>query len=283
MLDSINVFMTTPVPRTLTWRTLLKIFASILLILLCMSIFTVGAFFIGTEPGNNCLFGPVFRDEFDGDSLDATRWSTDYSSGGGGEQQYYAPDAFRMRDGVLSIYAEKKASQGYPYTSGIITTQRTFAQKYGYFLIRAKLPRGQGFWPAFWLLSVSKHYPAEVDVFELLGHDPFTLHMTNHWRDEDGTRRKNKLAFTSESDFSSEFHTFAIDWTQEELKWYVDGILRFSADQGVPSEPLFMLINLAVGGNWPGNPDETTQFPGVMQVDYVRVYNPGCYPPSVSK
>jgi beta-glucanase (GH16 family) len=224
-----------------------------------------------------------FEDEFTGRSLDTTKWSTEYPSGNSGEQQYYAPTIFRVNDGILSIYAENKTSHGYPYTSGIITTQRTFAQKYGYFVIRAKLPSGQGFWPAFWLLPVSKNYPVEIDVFELLGNDPHTIHMTNHWRDEKGSHQKSKLAYTSEIDFSAGFHTFAIDWNQTELKWYIDGVLRYKVDQGVPSEPLFLLVNLAVGGNWPGNPDETTRFPGVMQVDYVRVYKPGCYPRDMAK
>jgi beta-glucanase (GH16 family) len=225
----------------------------------------------------------VFRDEFDGTTLDTSKWSTAYPSGNGGEQQYYAPDAFQVNDGMLSIFAQKKASHGYSYTSGIITTQRSFAQAYGYFVVRAKLPRGQGYWPAFWLLPVSKNYPIEIDVFEVLGHDPRTIHMTNHWRDQEGSHRKSKLAYTGETDFSAGFHTFALDWTPTYIKWYVDGALRYEVDQGIPGESLFLLVNLAVGGNWPGDPDQTTIFPGLMQIDYVRVYKSGCYPPGVAK
>ncbi len=219
---------------------------------------------------------PTFRDEFNGQTLDTSKWSTAFQSGNAGERQFFAPDAFKMLEGKLSIYAEERTSHGFPYTSGIITTEHTFAQRYGYFVTRAKLPAGKGFWSGFWLLPAGGHYPYEIDVFELLGHDPNTIYMSSHWSDQQGNDQSKTTPFTGHKDFSTEFHTFAIDWSPSELKWYVDGNLKYGTDQGVPSDSMFMLISLSVGGNWPGYPDKSTPFPGIMQIDYVRVYNENC-------
>jgi len=126
---------------------------------------------------------------------------------------------------------------------------------------------------------VSRNYPIEIDVLELLGHDPLTIHMANHWRNQDDSHQASKSVFTNDLDFSAGFHTFAIDWSPAEIKWYIDRELRFRVDEAILSEPLFLLVNLTAGGDWPGYPDTTTQFPGVMQIDYVRVYKPDCHPP----
>jgi beta-glucanase (GH16 family) len=219
---------------------------------------------------------PTFEEEFNGQTLDASKWSTDFQLNSAGERQYFAPDAFRVWQGNLNIYAEDRTAVGHPYTSGIITTEKTFAQKYGYFVIRAKLPAGKGFWPGFWLLPSGGHYPFEIDVFEMLGRDPYTIYMSSHWGDQQGEHQSQTFSFTSNTSFSTEYHTFAVDWRSTEIKWYVDGDLQFIADQGVPAEPMFMLINLSVGGDWPGYPDESTLFPGIMRLDYVRVYNEAC-------
>lgn len=248
-----------------------------------LSILTVIVMITMSGYVDSCTSNLVFHDEFNGSSIDAAKWSTEYPSGNGGEQQYYGPNAFRVENGILSIYARKEASHGYPYTSGIITTRNTFSRKYGTFVMRARLPRGKGYWPAFWLLPVTKNYPVEIDVFELLGDRPHVVHMANHWRGPDGSHEVTKLAHTSEKDFSAGFHTYAVEWTPTEIKWYVDGELQFQTVQAVPSEPLFLLANLAVGGNWPGYPDKTTRFPGVMQIDYIRVYEPGCFPSTALK
>jgi beta-glucanase (GH16 family) len=219
---------------------------------------------------------PTFEEEFNGQTLDASKWSTDFQLGDAGERQFFVPDAFTLWQGKLNIYAEERTSDEYPYTSGIITTERTFAQKYGYFVTRAKLPDGKGFWPGFWLLPLGGHYPFEIDVFEMHGHDPYTIYMSSHWGDQQGGHQSKTVPFTSDANFSTEYHTFAIDWGPSEIKWYVDGNLRFRTDQGVPAEPMFMLINLSVGGEWPGYPDESTSFPGILRIDYVRVYNAAC-------
>jgi beta-glucanase (GH16 family) len=223
-----------------------------------------------------CEWRPTFDDDFNGVSLDTSKWSTQYPSGNGGEQQYYAPDAFTLQDGILKITAEKRTMQNYPYTSGIITTRGTFSQQYGFFALRAKLPKGQGFWPAFWMLPVQPNYPTEIDVFEMLGNAPNIIYMTNHWMGSDKEPQKNQIAYLG-ADFSAGFHTFAVRWSASELIWSVDGVEQYRTSVGIPNSPMFLLANFAVGGTWPGNPDSSTPFPSQMQIDYVHVYQYQCH------
>jgi beta-glucanase (GH16 family) len=222
-----------------------------------------------------CEYLLTFHDEFNGTNLDTTKWNSQYPSGNGGEQQFYTPDAITLQDGILKIAAEKHAMQGYPYTSGIITTQGTFSQQYGFFSMRAKLPKGQGFWPAFWMLPAKPAYPAEIDVFEMLGGNPSTIYMSNHWKGADQDHQKNIISYQG-PDFSLDFHTYSLLWNPAELIWYVDGVEQYRTSEGIPSMPMFLLANLAVGGNWPGNPDETTSFPSSMEIDYIRAYKYQC-------
>jgi beta-glucanase (GH16 family) len=237
----------------------------------------IGSLFtaLAAAPLAGCGRRLTFHDEFKGARLDAFRWNTAYGSGGNGERQFYAPDALEVRDGRLRIEARKRESHGYPYTSGIIHTQGIFGQQYGYFEIRARLPKGQGLWPAFWLLPATPNVPWEIDVFELHGHRPDHVFMAHHWLDGNGAHAKITRGYTG-PDFTAGFHTFAVDWQPELIAWYVDGVERARDTEGVPAQPMFLLANLAVGGNWPGFPDETTPFPSAMEIDYVRVYQNEC-------
>jgi beta-glucanase (GH16 family) len=222
-----------------------------------------------------CTWQQTFSDNFDGDSLDTSKWNTSYPSGNGGEQQFYAPDAFSLKDGILNITAHHHGMNGYPYTSGILTTQGTFSQKYGFFTMRAKLPKGQGFWPAFWMLPVTPDYPTEIDIFEMLGNDPHTLYLSNHWQADGEGEMDNKDTYQG-PDFSSDYHTFSLRWRSDKLTWYIDGVEQHHTYQGVPQAPMFILIDFAVGGTWPGNPDDTTNFPSSMKIDYVKAYRQDC-------
>ncbi|HZO87787.1 MAG TPA: glycoside hydrolase family 16 protein [Chthonomonadaceae bacterium] len=217
----------------------------------------------------------VFHDEFDGDKLDTRKWIDSYPDNerthSNNEQQYYAPDGYEVKDGYLRFIAEKRAMGGMPYTSGMISSYGKFSQKYGWFEIRARFPKGKGYWPAFWLLPETKDWPPEIDVLEILGHEPNKVYMTNHWKNANGEHEGKGDSFTG-PDFSADFHTFAVDWEPTEIIWYVDGVERYRTTQHVPAEPMYILANLAVGGDWPGNPDETTPFPGYMDIDYIRVY-----------
>ncbi|MCC6445045.1 MAG: glycoside hydrolase family 16 protein [Armatimonadetes bacterium] len=217
----------------------------------------------------------TFQDEFDGKKLDASRWIDSYPDNvrthGNEEQQYYAPDGYDVQKGKLRLIARKREMEGKPYTSGIVTTFSKFAQKYGWYEIRARFPKGKGYWPAFWLLPDTKAWPPEIDVLEILGHEPEIVYMTGHWRDEQRQHQAFGGNFKG-PDFTKDFHTFAVDWQPGLVVWYVDGVERFRSEKGVPSEPMYLLVNLAVGGSWPGNPGATTVFPGIMEVDYVRVF-----------
>ncbi len=216
----------------------------------------------------------VFHDEFDGTKLDTSKWEDQYWHGrthGNQELQYYAPDGYEVRDGLLILKGEKRSMNGHPYTSGMVTSFKSFSQQYGYFEIRARFPKGKGYWPAFWLLPADRKWPPEIDVLEILGHEPDKVYFTNHWRDAEG-KHKSKGGSYKGPDFSKDFHTFAASWTEKEIIYYVDGVEQFRSDQGVPHEPFYVIANLAIGGDWPGNPDETTLFPGLMEIDYIRVY-----------
>lgn len=217
----------------------------------------------------------VFSDEFNGVELDLDKWITAFPWGRTGanssELQYYAEDAFEFVNGVHRIRAEKRSMAGYDYTSGIITSFGKFHVMSGYIEIRARMPNGKGFWPAFWLIPADQDWPPEIDVFELLGDDPTTVYMTNHWRGPNGEDLFAQQSYTG-PDFSQDFHTFAIEWSPNEIIWYIDGVEQFRSNQGIPAEPMYLVANLAVGGDWPGNPDETTIFPDYLEIDYIRAY-----------
>jgi beta-glucanase (GH16 family) len=224
----------------------------------------------------------TFSDEFDRAGLDKKKWIDSYPDGarthGPMEQQFYDTKSSSVKDSILTLKADKagkselRRNEGKPYTSGMITSFGKFAQQYGWFEIRAKLPKGKGVWPAFWLLPASKAWPPEIDVVELVGHDPLKVHMTVHWKNADGSIDKSNKWFEA-GDFSLDFHTFAVEWTPKEIVWYVDGIERHRTTEHIPHEPFYILANLAIGnGGWPQAPDATTAFPVVMQIDYIRAY-----------
>ncbi len=218
-----------------------------------------------------------FDDEFDGPELDATKWTPHYTYDAiiNHELQAYVPDAFPISDGILHITAKHEpGTQGghkQAYTSGAMTTYGKFGQMYGYFEIRCKLPKGKGFWPAFWLLPVSKQWPPEIDIFENLGHENNKLHFTNHWKGPDGKNR-GKGQEKDGPDYTADFHTIAVDWEPDSIVWYVDDVEQCRVTDNTPKEQMYVLVNLAVGGDWPKSPDENTPFPSSFDVDYVRVY-----------
>ena len=218
----------------------------------------------------------TFDDEFNGNSLDRSKWIDSYPDNvrthGAEELEYYSPDGYEVTNGVLRLKGENRPSGGKPYTSGMVTSFGKFAQEFGWFEMRAKFPRGKGYWPAFWLLPSNKTWPPEIDVLEILGHEPNKDYMTNHYRNAEGKHEGKGGSFIG-PDFSTDFHTFALDWEPGSITWYVDGVQRYQTTENVPAEPMYMLANLAIGGGWPGNPDATTPFPGYMDVDYIRAYS----------
>jgi O-antigen/teichoic acid export membrane protein len=185
---------------------------------------------------------------------------------------------FSIEHGTLHIRArpfsvEQQKQSGFPFASGLLTTAPTFSFTYGYVEMRARVPRGRGLWSAFWLAPIDQSWPPEIDVLEALGHDTRSYVMTAH---------RNFLGFHSQSQFRTQtpdiaenFHVYAVKWTAEEIVWYFDGVQV--AAMPTPRDthkPMYMILNLAVGGHWPGAPDATTAFPATLEVDYIRAYLP---------
>jgi beta-glucanase (GH16 family) len=222
----------------------------------------------------------TFHDEFDGTAVDPALWGERYKWGEAvinGELQAYVDDAFQFSVGVLDIVASKRqatyAGQMMNYASGLIAS--VHEQTYGYFEARCRMPKGQGFWPAFWLLgSVGTSGVNEIDIHEFLGSGTNTVYTTIHWGKSYNApdHQSDGKAFMG-PDFTADFHTFAVDWDSTHVIWYVDGAeVHRHEGVGVPQVSMYVIANLAVGGNWPGPPDTTTVFPGNYALDYIRAY-----------
>jgi beta-glucanase (GH16 family) len=219
----------------------------------------------------------TFDDEFDGRGLDLKKWNPNDPGGRerNHELQAYVTNAFEVANGTLRVKAEKReafySGKMRSIASGMMTTTRKFTQEYGRFEIRCRVPKGKGMWPAFWLLPEPRGWPPEIDVLETLGHEPDKVYMTHHFRDEEG-KHKSHGGSWSGPDFSADFHEFAVEWSPERIVWFVDGVERFRSEDSIPHGKMFLLLNLAVGGDWPGAPDAQTQFPAALEVKYVRAY-----------
>ncbi len=220
-------------------------------------------------------YGLVFSDEFEGESLDTEKWRTEMSWGATttSELERYSPSALRVHDGILSIVASKAPGQARPYTSGTITTRGSFDFTYGYLEMRARIPAGKGLCPAFWTLCSNEDLHKEIDVTEVLGQQPYRSYMTYHYRVRSGSKTKYHTWYDG-PDLSEGFHTYAVKWTPGRLVWYLDGVKRYEVadDANVPTQPMYLIANLAVGGMWPGAPDASTKFPAAFDIDYMRVY-----------
>ncbi|RME82167.1 MAG: glycoside hydrolase family 16 protein [Caldilineae bacterium] len=232
----------------------------------------------------------MWHDEFDGESLNPADWNIETGAGGWGnnELQFYTdrPENLRLEDGVLVIEARQEDYKGSRYTSARINTQYKHAFRYGRIEARLKLPTGKGIWPAFWMLGEDlprAGWPAagEIDIMENIG-EPHTVYGTVHGPGYSGAGGVGAPYTVAGAALTQDFHTYAIEWAPGEIRWYLDDALFNIVDEGdvpgpwVYDHPFFIILNLAVGGNWPGNPDANTRFPQQLLVDYVRVYrNPG--------
>lgn len=213
----------------------------------------------------------VWNDEFDGDKLDQKKWrAEDAALVKNRELQYYSPKNVYIKGGRLILKSEKKEMGGRPYTSGLVETKGRFSFEYGRVEVQAKLPGTKGLWPAHWMMPDRGAWPPEIDIMELVGSKPNRIHMTNHYGEYPHNRYDTKT-FTG-PDYTKSFHIFALEWEPSELRWYIDGVRRFSVTRNIPHEPFYIILNTAVGGIMPGNPDETTAFPQYHEIDYVRVY-----------
>jgi beta-glucanase (GH16 family) len=240
----------------------------------------------------------TWSDEFDGpdgSAPDAKKWTTETGGGGWGnnELEYYTARRTnsRVEKGNLVIDALQEKFTGpdgvtREYTSARLKTGKLFMQKYGKFEARIRIPKGQGMWPAFWMLGddiPTAGWPAcgEIDIMENVGFEPATVHGTIHGPGYSGGKSLGAPYVLPSGDVAGDFHVFAVEWEPKEIRFYVDGHLyetRTPADlpagaRWVFDHPFFLIMNVAVGGKWPGNPDASTKFPQEMMVDYVRVYS----------
>jgi beta-glucanase (GH16 family) len=242
-----------------------------------------------TSPSSYAGYNLAWSDEFNGPLLDNTTWN--YEQGGNGwgnnELENYTDrkQNLLLSNGNLIIEARKESYQGNNYTSARITTQNKKTFTFGRIDIRAKLPVSKGMWPALWMLGSNLptvNWPAcgELDMMELVGSAPKQVTGTMHWASNSGqdTYLNNNYVLASQ-DFSQQFHVFSIVWAQDSVKWLVDDNQYFSGIKANVTNgpwpfnnPFFFIFNVAVGGNWPGAPDNTTSFPQRMFVDYIRVF-----------
>jgi len=236
--------------------------------------------------------GLVWSDEFDGpegQSPDASRWTFDIGTDWGNDQLEYDTDrpvnVSLDGNGNLAITALEEEYLGRDYTSGRITTSGRFSRARGRFEARIKLPVGQGIWPAFWLLGSDFSYVGwpecgEIDIMEYRGQLPTVATGALHGPGYSGGNSLYGVYTLASGQFNDDFHVFAIDWNTTSITWSVDGIEYLTIEasdlpQGatwVFNDDFFIILNVAVGGNYVGDPDETTAFPQTMLVDYVRVY-----------
>ncbi len=260
-----------------------------------------------SDTAEAAIGGITWQDEFNapaGAPVDRSKWRFETGGGqnGNNERQYYTDstnNAAHDGRGNLVITARKENPNNFQcyygrceYTSARLQTASTFTQTYGRFEARIKIPRGQGIWPAFWMLGddlgrVGWPKSGEIDIMENVGKEPNTLYGTVHGPGYSGAEGITGSR-TIGRPLADDFHTYRVDWEPNSIVWYLDGAEYFrldpsklGGDRWVFDHPFFMILNLAVGGNWPGYPDASTQFPQQMLVDYVRVsgYNGGGNPP----
>jgi beta-glucanase (GH16 family) len=249
---------------------------------------------VNSNPANS---GWLTRDAYD---------DTGYDGSPGSELEFYSnPDIdsynpFSIHKGVLSITAEPTPSNMVgtgageteaPYVSGMLTSGQGekyepynqsdgFSQEYGYFEMRCEVPQGAGMWPAFWMVPEpnrnTSNTNAEYDIFEIpvnptgsQTENTRTIYETSH---SDGTSDEHAYTLPAGEDASTAFHTYGFKWTPTSIKWYVDGVLT-ETQANVCNTPMYMLMNLAVGGSWPGSPTSASEFPASFKIDYVRVYS----------
>lgn len=244
----------------------------------------------------------IFEDEFNkpaNSPIDSNKWTAEIGGKGWGNQelQYYTnstENAYHDGNGSLVIKAVKllpplKLECWYgqcQYTSARLITKKKFDRKFGRFEARIKIPAGQGMWSAFWMLGsnfdeVGWANCGEIDIMENIGREPSTVHGTIHGPGYSGGQGIGAPYNLSKKQiFADDFHIYATEWTKNKIQFFVDGKLyKTITSNNIPegkkwvfNDPFFMILNLAIGGNWGGKPNDKTIFPGVMQIDYVRVY-----------
>lgn len=247
----------------------------------------------------------VWSDEFDGDEIDMNNWSFDHPENGRYNQeiQSYTDKNAWVEDGYLVIEAREEEitepnGETYNYTSSKLITKGKQTWTYGKIEVRAKMPEGQGMWPAIWMMPEDEPFygtwpvGGEIDIMELLGHEPHKVHANIHYGDPKG-ESQGTYELKGGKKFSDDFYLYTLEWEPGEIRWYINNELYHTANNWHSKHPsnadeftypapfdqdFFLILNISVGGGWPGNPDDTTKLPQQMVVDYVRVYQKDEYP-----
>lgn len=230
----------------------------------------------------------VWYDDFD--EFNNDNWEIQFGTYGSASNTLhcYLPENLDLRDGNLVLEARQQDTScengDQNYTSGMVWSREALDFTYGRVEVRMQVPEGQGYWPAAWLSPRDDLYgswPAsgEIDIVEILGHEPDRAVMSLHWAGDDGRRASGVTDAYIEPNV---FHTYAIEWDETGIRWFIDDVqvhevTQWRAPDGAEfpapfDQPFFVKLNLAVGGDWPGSPDETTPFPGPMLIDWIRVY-----------
>lgn len=249
-----------------------------------------------------------WEDQFDGETLNRDDWNVELHDPGwvNNELQSYvdSPENIYIEDGSLVLKPVETVNEdgSVSYTSGRVNTQNKHDFKYGLFEARVKVPKGQGFLPAFWMMPTDENlygqWPrcGEIDIMEVLGNDTDTSYGTIHYGNPHSESQGNYTL--EEGTFSDEYHVFDVEWEPGKISWYVDGKPIHTEDNWYSAiegqgeitypapfdQPFYIILNLAVGGNWPGNPDETTDIANAAYyIDYVKVYQKDSYDENVTK
>lgn len=229
----------------------------------------------------------AWEDDFDGAVLNSAHWTHETGTGSNGwgnnELQYYRSENTTLQDGHLIITAKEESFSGSNYTSSRIISKDKQEFRYGRVDIRAALPQGKGMWPALWMLGANidqVSWPAcgEIDIMEKVGGSGIEneIHGTVHWQNA-GNHANFGRSTNLSTNTANQFHVYSIEWTSTAIRWMVDGV-EYNVIDTTPGEldefrrSFFFIMNVAVGGNWPGSPDSSTSFPQHMIVDFVRVF-----------
>lgn len=244
----------------------------------------------------------AWADEFDGEKLSPKNWNVLLrEQSKHNERQYYLPDEVYIENGCLRLRSRAREYGSQRYTSGRVDTSGKFAPVYGRFEVRAKLPGGKGLWPAHWLYPQNRNWEmerlmaaevaagrerlipeerpwySEIDIMEFLGHETGIIYGTLHYYTFYGEKKSSSGKTSGDVDYTRDFHTYVLEWEPHVLRWFVDGEQIHSTNLGIAHTPHYLILNTAVGGAWPGDPDETTVFPQYHDIDYVRVYQRESY------
>ncbi len=229
----------------------------------------------------------VWADEFEGTSLDEKNWNYEIGNNNGWgnhELEYYKKENTSLKDGYLVVQAKQESVESFGYTSSRLTTQNKVNLKFGRVDVRGLLPKGKGIWPAFWMLGKNINtvgWPkcGELDIMELIGgtNNDNTVYGTPHWDNAGSHASYGGNTKLASGIFNDEFHVFSIVWDAKKIVWLLDDKKYHEIDitpEGLSElrEEFFFIINLAVGGDWPGNPDGSASFPQYLVVDYVRFF-----------